>query len=462
MANYNITKTDGTPLTVVDQTINSTFSFDLVGQNYVGFGAAFASNTVKLSENFAGNTAPNKAIRGQLWYETSSPNAPDVAGTLKVWTGTDPSDVGYVAGTHGSALVANYSKWKSVVGSATDMGTVGSPITNVYTDNIYATYGEFESIFVGDNVTNYGVTINETAIMPAPDCTISIGDLSNKFGNIYACDIFANDSLNVGDSSGSFFATIIADTANANTLIPGNSQLINLGHSSATAKRFNSVNVVAANANTLTIGTGSGKGVVGVLEPITTNSVDLGSTSYKYRNVISTEVTTNQITPQTVGVSKVGASGSEFLAMYATTFYGTATQAQYADVAERYESDKPYEPGTVIMLGGSKEITETTGELSTDVFGVISTNPALIMNSEAGNNDTHPPVALAGKIPVKIIGKVSKGDRIVSSILPGIAISVRELKININDLSPFSVIGRALEDKNDDNIDKIMVVVGAK
>lgn len=121
--------------------------------------------------------------------------------------------------------------------------------------------------------------------------------------------------------------------------------------------------------------------------------------------------------------------------------YGTSLHAQYADLAERFEADVEYDPGTVVELGGSAEITAVGTELSEDVFGVISTNAGYLMNSQAGNDKTHPPVAVQGRVPVKVIGKVKKGDRLVSAG-NGLARSGKK-----SELTAWNVIGRSLESK---------------
>ena len=134
------------------------------------------------------------------------------------------------------------------------------------------------------------------------------------------------------------------------------------------------------------------------------------------------------------GVGNIGSSTSYF-----NTVFATSTSAQYADVAERFSSDSAYEPGTVVELGGVHEVTISNEDLSENVFGVVSTRAAYLMNSGAGNDATHPPIAMTGRVPVRISGKINKGDRLVSAgnglaraALPGEA-------------TAFNVIGRALE-----------------
>lgn len=139
----------------------------------------------------------------------------------------------------------------------------------------------------------------------------------------------------------------------------------------------------------------------------------------------------------------------------ANVFHGTATSARYADLAERYEADSVYEPGTVLVFGGEKEVTITSTVADTRVAGVVSTNPAYLMNAEAGSNDTHPPVALKGKIPVKVFGPVKKGDVLVTSFMPGFA----EVAQNPLNVLAASIVGKSLEDREDNGSGLIMVVV---
>jgi hypothetical protein len=172
-----------------------------------------------------------------------------------------------------------------------------------------------------------------------------------------------------------------------------------------------------------------------------------------YANLMRTNQTN---VPTVTNTYNLGSSSAMFANMYATTFQGTATSAQYADVAERYESDTVLESGDVVVLGGEKEITLSSTANSEDVFGVISTSPGYMMNSNAGDDTTHPYVALAGRIPVKVLGPVKKGQRLVTSDTPGVAQAAGE------DFTTFMVIGRALCTKTSTDIGLVEVVVGVK
>ena len=128
-----------------------------------------------------------------------------------------------------------------------------------------------------------------------------------------------------------------------------------------------------------------------------------------------TTVRTGNVIPSTANVSTLGNSTTWYSAVYAT-----AVQSFYADLAEKYIADQIYEPGTVVIFGGTEEITTTDKLGDTRVAGVISTDPAYLMNMTS----TGLPVALRGKVPVKIIGQVSKGDLLISSEVSGHGISV--------------------------------------
>jgi hypothetical protein len=168
-------------------------------------------------------------------------------------------------------------------------------------------------------------------------------------------------------------------------------------------------------------------------------------------------VTANNSTNETVYLTFVdGATGTQGIETDTGLSYNpstnvlstTASQAQYADVAERFEADAPMEIGSVVEVGGSAEITEATSDLSQDVFGVISDKPAYMMNAGAGDNTTHPFVAMTGRTPVRVIGEVTKGQRLVTSSTKGCARAVAQGE----SISPFNVIGRALESNTEAGI----------
>jgi len=156
------------------------------------------------------------------------------------------------------------------------------------------------------------------------------------------------------------------------------------------------------------------------LNPDANVTYTLGNTTNRWSNVFSQSMLVGNVFAANANVHTVFASGTILptsnttvnlgsTGMWFNTFYGVSVQAQYADLAERFETDQPYDPGTVVALGGTKEITAATDELSEDVFGVISTRAAYLMNGAAGSDTTHPPVAVNGRVPVRVIGRIRKG-----------------------------------------------------
>jgi hypothetical protein len=128
-----------------------------------------------------------------------------------------------------------------------------------------------------------------------------------------------------------------------------------------------------------------------------------------------------------------------------------ATQAEYADLAERYETDMLVKAGEVVVFGGDKEITATKISHDPRVAGIVSTDPAYLMNSTS----VGVPVALTGKVPAYVQGPVAKGDRLVTSGLPGVA-----QRLDPELYQPGCIIGKALESIDDDQAHVINVAVG--
>ena len=140
----------------------------------------------------------------------------------------------------------------------------------------------------------------------------------------------------------------------------------------------------------------------------------------------------------------------------ANVVHATSTAAQYADLAERYESDCEVEVGDVVILGGHAEITKCVKELDDAVFGVVSESPAFLMNAQAGNNETHPMIALKGRVMVKIKGCGKAGDRIVSA-------GNGEAKVaNIDECNHFNVLGRLIKTKYNEQTTLTECVIGVK
>jgi hypothetical protein len=139
---------------------------------------------------------------------------------------------------------------------------------------------------------------------------------------------------------------------------------------------------------------------------------------------------------------------------YFNRLFAQATTALYADLAEMYRADADYAPGTVLVFGGDQEVTISTNTHDDRVAGVVSTNPAHVMT--AGLSANHAvALALSGRVPVSVVGNIAKGDKIVTSHIPGVARSLDK-----SQYEPGVVIGKAVENYNSTKIGVIEVVVG--
>jgi hypothetical protein len=148
-------------------------------------------------------------------------------------------------------------------------------------------------------------------------------------------------------------------------------------------------------------------------------------------------------------VGNIGSSTTYFNRLFAQ-----ATTALYADLAEMYTTDAAYEPGTVLIFGGNQEVTICTATHDNRVAGVVSTNPAHVMNSGLQGEFTVE-VALVGRVPVSVIGNISAGDRVVTSNRAGVAEA-----LDITRYQPGVIIGKALQSYSGNGVGVIEVVVG--
>jgi hypothetical protein len=140
----------------------------------------------------------------------------------------------------------------------------------------------------------------------------------------------------------------------------------------------------------------------------------------------------------------------------ANVVHATSTAAQYADLAERYASDMPLQVGEVVVLGGEEEVTKCVEEYSNAVFGVVSDSPAFLMNAQAGNNETHPMIALKGRVYVKVKGTGQAGDRLVSA-------GNGEAKVaDLAECNHFNVLGRLIKTKYNEDTQLTECVIGVK
>jgi len=387
---YTIVKSDGTVLTTIaDGTINTTStSLGLPGRNFAGYGQTVDTNFVHQLENYAANTPPANPLRGQLWYDLNN-------SLLKVC----PTDG-----------LSNANAWVTLATSSgtsvTTFGTV-SVTGNLQANNITAVNGLY-----GDTITVRLATVTANAtIANAAITTGNIGTLNTQV-----------ITTGANTSAGTITGTWTANGGSAgNTLIVTNGNLV-----AVTGVKTD--NYYYANGNPFNpTGTYNNGNVFDYL-------VGANSVVQFTGNIAPGQVTTQVITAG-ANTTTANITGNWSL----TT--GSRLNATYADLAERFEADAYYDAGTVVEMGGEKEITAVQYELSDDVFGVVSDTAAYLMNSGAGDDTTHPPIAVGGRVKVKVIGIVKKGQRLVSAG-NGIARAAKP-----GEATAFNIIGRALENK---------------
>lgn len=276
-------------------------------------------------------------------------------------------------------------------------GSAWSSLGGVKSVDGYATITAEASAGAGDDVLRFysGSTGSSVQVMWASAGNISILPTTTTTSPV-------TGALQVAGGAGIAGSLQVGGTISAPTI----------GNTGATLTGTLST---AAQTNITSVGTLTGLTVSGAIVPNANVSVNLGSTSAWWN-----------------------------------TIYGTAIHAQYADLAENYQADKQYNPGTVLMFGGSQEVTVATAD-TTAVAGVVSTNPAHLMNGALSGANVVA-LALTGRVPCNVIGPVAKGDLMVSAGF-GFAKTNNTPQIG-------QVIGKALQDFPIAGKGVIEVVVG--
>jgi hypothetical protein len=235
-------------------------------------------------------------------------------------------------------------------------------------------------------------------------------------------------SLDIGATTGAVTESILQQTSALSNKSRVASTWVYSSFIEAPAER-------GAASTGIAIGAGTGRtagGELGIIVANASSSVTLMPFKFSKTGVV----------PDANNIYDIGSASFKYKTVHATTFEGTAASARYADLAERYEADAQYEPGTVVVLGGEKEITVTNKKGDSRVLGVVSTNPAYTMNSHL-NAEFAPAIALVGRAPCKVVGRIQKGDILVSSPIPGHACAD-------NNALPGRMIGKAMEDSSGD------------
>lgn len=404
---YTIVKSDGTVLTTIaDGTINTTStSLGLMGRNYAGYGQSLDTNFVQQLENFADTTPPSNPLRGQLWFNTNN-------STL------------YVCPTDGES---NANAWLSLTatssGGNTTFGNVS--VTGNLTSN---------NITVTNQVSANLGTFSYLTVTAAANIANATNSGTTTVANLVTTAITAGAATTAGTLTGVWTINGSAGGSGANAVIFNTGGIFISNSSGSNLYGIKCDKYMYANGDPISFAGTYGNSNVAAYLPT-------------YNGNILTVQT--QATAVTTGANTTAGT----ITGNWTLTTGSRLQATYADLAERFAADDIYEPGTVVELGGQHEITAVRHELSEDIFGVISNTAGFIMNSGAGTDKTHPPVAVSGRVDVKVLGQVRKGNRLVSAGLG------RARAAQTGEATAFNTIGRSLTDKLSDGDGYVEAIV---
>lgn len=454
---YILNKSNGNVVTTIaDGTVDLTStSIGLIGRHYAAYGEIINEDLIKMLEHFSNNTSPASPLRGQLWYDTTTDS-------LYMNTSDNPNSPQWLSVT------------KAIVSSSEPANSIDGSIW--YNPTLSKLQIKSGSAWSSLKTLKYGLENQYTTLPPASES--ADGDLffATDTNQLYAFSSASRHTNNpgwdavgvryyspttqdpnpIGIKDGELWFDISTkqlkmysetpstggNPAGSDIIGPIFPKSITHGLSGHFGIEVNSVPMIVEMVNGSPITLTSPAQVLnpgGTFGP--NNAINIGSSfgSTIYKGVNLTIDTTNS-------------------AGNAPRFAGPASSIA-ADIAERFASDVAVEPGDLMKIGGTMDVTKTKSSLDQDVFGVVSTNPAYMMNDGLGEGEMFPFIALAGRVPVKIVGPVEKGQRLVSSNIPGVAKAIDNSQVVS---SYVSVFGRAMVTDLGNDVRLVDAAVGVK
>ena len=290
-----------------------------------------------------------------------------------------------------------------------------------------------KTLRVHDGATAGGSNIATVAYVSAQLSSLSANKINQNASNVTVTESFVNVAVN-GTNVAAFSSQSLSTTGFLNTTGNIICSVLDAGSIECTG-------IVYANSTAQSTSTTTGAlevlGGVGIVGNLNVGDGTLAGGTHKFQG---------NIVPFTSNTYTLGTNTAWW-----TITYSKAVQAQYADLAEIYTSDQSYTPGTVVVFGGEAEVTQSYSPNDPRIAGVISTEPAYLMNSK----ENGVAVALQGRVPCRVLGPISKGDRVVSSHIAGVAQA-----LDLAQYQPGCIIGKALQAIDSTDISVIEVVVG--
>lgn len=470
---YTINRYNGQVIaTVADGTIDSTTDLKLIGKNYAGYGEVQNENFLYLLENFANTTQPPKPLGGQLWYDSGNSKLKFYDGSKFRTTGG--AEVGIAAPTGltiGDFWWDTNNKQLYTWDGATyilvgPQGVAGSQTTQMRSRSVRDTLGASHAIIeaIVDGDTKFIISADSTFTLDSNTNLITGFSIIQKGITLaYTTSGGANEGVTTSDDrfwgtatnsdrlggyeasnfvqKGSALFDTVVDFSNAGfrvgdakilkVFIGPQSKPVILNDEGDTIKfQTTAIDGVTKNTPLQLVGNN--------MLPATDNATDIGSGSLRFKtiNAVTFSGTATKADSLYVGqddyrtASSAASNGTVAIrtgatdpasggypggvagqgSLRATYFIGTATAANYADLAEMYLADAEYDVGTVLVIGGEKEVTAS--KWGKRALGAVSASPAYLMNKDLEGGTI---VALKGRIPVKVVGRVKKGEELIAS-----------------------------------------------